>query len=175
MKHHLLTGVALVAALAFAAPVCAQITNPGTANPGGNAMGMPGPNPGGPGLTPYSSGPNPGGSALSGPRTAPSAAMAPSAPPPSSMSDTSSATPPSYHHARAHYHHKKMAAYHHEMAGYHRGKAHAIGGTANQLNQEELARLQSGNMSMPPTPSSAQGTMPPGQGGARMTPHGTVQ
>ena len=90
------------------------------------------------------------------------------------MSDTSSATPPSYRHARAHYHHKKMAAYHHEMAGYHRGKAHATGGTANQLNQEELARLQSGNMSMPPAPSY-QGTMPPGQGGPRMTPHGTVQ
>ena len=45
--------------------------------------------------------------------------------------------------------------------------------TANQLNQEELARLQSGNMGMPPAPSSAPGTMPPG--GGRMTPHGTVQ
>jgi hypothetical protein len=137
-------------------------------------MGTPGPNPGGPGLTPYSTGPNPGGSALSGPRTAPAAAMAPSAPPPSSMSESSSAMPPSHRHTRAYYHHKKMAAYHHEMAGYHRGKAYQTGGTANQLNQEELARLQSGNMSMP-APSSAQGTMPPGQGSPHMTPHGTVQ
>jgi hypothetical protein len=172
MKHHFLTGVAVVAALAFSAPAWAQSPT------GGNSMGTPGPNPGGPGLTPYSTpggaGPNPGGSALSGPRTAPPAAMAPSAMPPSSMSDTSSATPPSYRHTRAHYHHKKMAAYHHEMAGYHRGKANETGGTANQLNQEELQRLQAGNFSNPSVP--APGMMPPGQpGGARMTPHGTVQ
>ena len=51
MKH-LLTGVAVVAALAFAAPVWAQTANPS----GGNAMGLPGPNPGGGGLTPYSGG-----------------------------------------------------------------------------------------------------------------------
>ena len=53
MKHHLLTSVAVVAALAFSAPVWAQQANPS----GGNSMGTPGPNPGGPGLTPYSSGP----------------------------------------------------------------------------------------------------------------------
>src|SRR6201986_3650082 len=98
MKHHLLTGVAVAAALAFSASAWAQQANPS----GGNSMGTPGPNPGGPGLTPYSSGPNPGGSALSGPRTAPPAAMAPSAMPPSSMSDTSSAMPPSHRHARHH-------------------------------------------------------------------------
>src|SRR5689334_704259 len=100
MKHHLLSGVAVVAALARSAPVWAQSANPS----GGNAMGTPGPNPGGPGLTPYSSGPNPGGSALSGPRGTPStppAAMAPSAPPPS---DTSSAMPPSHRHTRAYHH-----------------------------------------------------------------------
>jgi hypothetical protein len=51
MKH-LLTGVAVVAALAFAAPVWAQYDNPSA----GNAVGVPGPNPGGPGLTPYSGG-----------------------------------------------------------------------------------------------------------------------
>ncbi|MGC1890992.1 MAG: hypothetical protein WA709_33780 [Stellaceae bacterium] len=174
MKHHLLTSVAVAAALAFSAPVWAQ-TNPS----GGNSVGTPGPNPGGPGLTPYSTGPNPGGSALSGPRTTPStppAAMAPSAMPPSSMSESSSAMPPSYRHARAHYHHKKMAAYHHEMAGYHRGKAYETGGSANQLNQEELQRLQAGNFSNPSAAPPAPGMMPPGQpGGARMTPHGTVQ
>ena len=51
MKH-LLTGAAMVAALAISAPAWAQPANPS----GGNSMGMPGPSPGGPGLTPYSSG-----------------------------------------------------------------------------------------------------------------------
>lgn len=165
MKHHFLTGVAVVAALAFSAPVLAQTANPS----GGNSMGTPGPNPGGPGLTPYSTGPNPGGSALSGSRSTPStppAAMAPSAMPPSSMSDSSSAMPPSHRHTRAYYHHKKMATYH-------RGKANQIGGTANQLNQEELQRLQAGNFSNPSAPPP--GMMPPGQPGGRMTTHGTVQ
>ena len=167
MKHHLLTSVAVVAALAFSAPAWAQ------ANPsGGNSLGVPGPNPGGPGLTPYSSGPNPGGSALSGPRTAPPAAMAPSAMPPPSMSDTNSAMTPSHRHTRAYYHHKNMAAHHNEMAGYHRGKANAIGGSANQLNQEELQRLQAGNFS---NPSAPPGMMPGQPGGPHMTPHGTVQ
>src|SRR6516225_717416 len=46
MKH-LLTGVGMVAALALSAATWAQPTSPG-----GNAVGMPGPNPGGPGLTP---------------------------------------------------------------------------------------------------------------------------
>ena len=41
--RHLLTGVAVCTALAFSAPVWAQATSPG-----GNSMGMPGPNPGGP-------------------------------------------------------------------------------------------------------------------------------
>jgi len=171
MKHHFLTGVAVVAALAFSVPVWAQSPT------GGNSMGTPGPNPGGPGLTPYSTpggaGPNPGGSALSGPRlaprTAPPAAMAPSAMPPSSMSDTSSAMPPKHHRASRH-------ASHGKMAGHHRGRDEQLSGSsANQLNQEELQRLQAGNFSNPSAPP-APGMMPPGQpGGARMTPHGTVQ
>jgi hypothetical protein len=49
MKY-LLTGAAVIAALAFSAPVWAQPANPS----GGNSLGVPGPNPGGPGLTPYS-------------------------------------------------------------------------------------------------------------------------
>jgi len=171
VKHHFLTGVAVVAALAFSAPAWAQSPT------GGNSMGTPGPNPGGPGLTPYSTpggaGPNPGGSALSGPRlaprTAPPAAMAPSAMPPSSMSDTSSAMPPKHHRASRH-------ASHGKMAGHHRGRDEKLSGSsANQLNQEELQRLQAGNFSNPSAPP-APGMMPPGQpGGARMTPHGTVQ
>src|ERR1700722_8441680 len=72
---HLLNGDAGVAALAFSAPVGAQPANPS----GGNAGGLPGPNPGWPGLTPYSTG----------------------APP--SASDTTSAMPPKHRHARAHH------------------------------------------------------------------------
>jgi hypothetical protein len=134
MKH-LLTGVAVVAALAFSAPVWAQAPNPS----GGNSMGMPGPNVGGPGLTPYSSGPRT--TAAPSP-SAPPPAMAPSAMPPSSMSESSSAMPPKHHRASRH-------ASHGKMAGHHRGPE-LSGSTANQLNQEELQRLQAGNFSNPP-------------------------
>lgn len=76
MKY-LLNGVAIAAALVIAGPVWAQ--NPS----GGNSVGTPGPNPGGPGLTPYSGG---------APAPAPAA---------------NSAMPP-MHHARAmhHFHHR---------------------------------------------------------------------
>jgi hypothetical protein len=151
MKH-LLTGVAVVAALALSGPVGAQPASPS----GGNAMGMPGPNPGGPGLTPYSTGqsrptaaPSP-----SAPAPAPSAAM-----PPPSMTDTTSAMPPKHRHARA--------ASHGKMAGHHRGKGPQLtGSTANQLNQEELARLQAGNFSTPAAPP-APGMPPPPRGSGR--------
>src|SRR5207302_3940020 len=73
----------------------------------------------------------------------------PSAMPPSSTYDNTSATPPSHRHAR-HYHAKG----HYDHATYHRGKGYPVNGsTANQLNQEELARLQAGNYSNPPAPS----------------------
>jgi hypothetical protein len=146
MKH-LLSGAALIAAVAISAPAWAQ---PAT-SPGGNSMGMPGPNPGGPGLTPYSSGPR---STAAPAASAPPRAMAPSAAPPSSMSDTSSAMPPR-HRAARHTSHGKMA-------GHHRGKEPQLTGTtANQLNQEELARLQAGNFSNPAAPP-APGMMPSG-------------
>jgi hypothetical protein len=146
MKH-LLTGVAVVAALAFTAPVWAQPANPS----GGNAMGMPGPNPGGPGLTPYSTGqPRP----VAAPPMAP---PPPAAAPPPSMSDSTSATPPMHRHARK--------ASHGKMAG-HTGKGPKLtGSTANQLNQEELARLQAGNFSNPSAPPPpGPGMMPPPSG-----------
>ena len=126
MKH-LLTGVAVIAALAISAPVWAQPANPS----GGNSLGTPGPNPGGPGLTPYSTG-------------------APSA------SDTTSATPPMHHHARK--------ASHGKMAG----RQQSTGSTANQLNQEELARLQAGNTSMPAASEMSPGT--PSAPGASANP-----
>jgi hypothetical protein len=145
VMKHLLTGVAVVAALAFAAPVGAQPANPS----GGNALGMPGPNPGGPGLTPYSSGPAPR------PTTSPApAAAAPAAMPPTSMPETSSAMPPKHRHAR-HVSHGKMAGHH--------GKGPQLSGSAaDQLNQEELARLQAGNFSNPSAPPP-----PPGAGAQR--------
>jgi hypothetical protein len=155
MKH-LLTGVAVVAALAFSAPVWAQPASPS----GGNSMGTPGPNPGGPGLTPYSSGPR---TTAAPPPSAPPPAMAPSATPPSSMSDTSSAMPPK-HRASRHGSHGKMAAHH-------RGRGPQLSGSsANQLNQEELARLQAGNMSMPPAPPAGPGMGSPPSAAATRGP-----
>jgi hypothetical protein len=134
--RHLLTGVAIIAALGFSAPVGAQPASPS----GGNAMGMPGPNPGGPGLTPYSTGPaRPAAAAPSAP--APTTAM-----PPPSMSDTSSAMPPKHRHARSH---GKTASHHPSRFPNLQGN-----NVANELNQAELARLQSGNFSAPPPPPS---------------------
>src|ERR1700739_699747 len=137
MKH-LLTGVAVVAALAFSAPVGAQQASPSA----GNAMGMPGPNPGGPGLTPYGAGAPPataptgrmptGGKKLSGSNYVPSTA---------SPSDTTSATPPAHRHARAH-----------KVASHHPSRFPNVTGdrSANQLNQAELARLEQGAAPMAP-------------------------
>ena len=136
MKH-LMTGVAVVAALAFSAPVWAQPANPS----GGNALGVPGPNPGGPGLTPYSSGPR---TTAATPPSAPPSAMAPSAMPSTSMSDTSSAMPPHHRHAR-HASHGKPS--HHPSRF-----PNLQGNVANQLNQAELSRLQSGDFTPPPPP-----------------------
>jgi hypothetical protein len=93
---HLLNGVAVIAALAFSAPVWAQ-----PANPSG----------------------------------------------PASASDTTSAAPPTHRHAR----HVTHAAAHHKMAP-------MKGSTADQLNQQELARLQTGTSMPPPRP---MGAMPP--------------
>ena len=135
MKY-LLNGVAVIAALAFSAPVWAQANNPGNANTGGNAMGMPGPNMGGPGLTPYSTAapppaPAPSGRMPAGGRRTSGERIPPIMPETSSASDTTSAAPPTHRHAR----HVTHAAAHHKMEP-------LTGSTANQLNQEELARLQ---------------------------------
>jgi hypothetical protein len=136
MKH-LLTGVAVVAALAFSAPVWAQPASPS----GGNPMGMPGPSPGGPGLTPYTAGQQT---------------------PPAPMAERTSAMPPK-HHA----HHAKTAAHHRDKA------PQLTGDTANQLNQEELARLQAGNFSNPPVePSNPLPPSPAPTSGGRMSTGG---
>ena len=132
MKH-LLSGVAIVAALAFAAPVWAQRTGPGVGAPGPNQ-----PVPGGPGPSSPSSN-LPASPSRDAPYPPPTAApgMAPG-----TMGETS-ATPPTHRHARASTHHVGMRE-HHPSA--------MTGSTANQLNQQEVARLQSGNYSMPPAP-----------------------
>lgn len=154
MKH-LLTGVAVVAALAISAPVWAQPANPS----GGNSMGTPGPNSGGPGLTPYSTGaspspPAPSGRMPAGGRMTSEPTNIPSTP---SASDTTSATPPMHHHARK--------ASHGRMAG----RPQLTGDTADQLNQEELARLQSGNTSMPAASEMSPGA--PSAPGASANPN----
>ena len=142
MKH-LLSGVAIVAALAFAAPVWAQRTGPGVGAPGPNQ-----PVPGGPGpSSPLSNVPPRVGTQY------PATDLPPTPPPgmaPGSMG-TTSAMPPEHRHARASTHHRGMSAH---------PPSAMSGGTANQLNQEELARLQSGNYSMPAPPSSPQAGAP---------------
>jgi hypothetical protein len=157
MKH-LLTGVAVIAALAFCAPAGAQPASPS----GGNALGLPGPNPGGPGLTPYSTGPGRPAAAPAPMAPAPSAAM-----PPPAMSDTSSAMPPRHRHARTSSHKMGKAAHHPSRFPNLQGN-----NVANELNQAELARLQSGNFSPPaPPPGPDMGSMggPTSAGGAPRT------
>src|SRR5271169_1961960 len=138
MKY-LLNGVAIAAALAIAGPVWAQqrqVPNP-NANPSGNSMGMPGPNPGGPGLTPYTGG-----------------------------GYTTSATPPMHQplHPVAHTH--AMHHFHKGMAA----KAAMRGDTTAALNREELARINSGNISSPPPPGAPMpeegSAMPPTHSGS---------
>lgn len=134
MKH-LLTGIAAVAALVIAAPVWAQ--NPS----GGNPVGTPGPNPGGPGLTPYSNG-------------APAAAPAPAMP---STPATNSAMPPMHHHREAHMmrHHYYV---HHGRVIHHGPRA--PGDTTAELNRAELARIQSSSAAPAPAPEAAHGPEP---------------
>jgi hypothetical protein len=160
---HLLSGVAVIAALALSAPAWAQPANPS----GGNAVGLPGPNPGGPGLTPYSGG---------APR--PMAAPPTSAPPPS-MSETTSATLPVHRHVRAHH-----VVSTHQMLHAHGPKSGTD--TIAQLNRAELARLQAGappmapQMAPPPPPmqgGNSMGMPGPNMDGPGLTPYssGTPQ
>jgi ABC-type nickel/cobalt efflux system permease component RcnA len=135
---HLLSGVAVIAALALSAPAWAQPANPS----GGNSMGMPGPNMGGPGLTPYSGG----------------------APPAASPPASTSAMPPMHHHARAHH-----VASTHEMLHAHGPKSGTD--TTAQLNQAELARLQAGNFTPPPVPPGPE-MAPQASGGMNRMPAG---
>jgi hypothetical protein len=164
MKH-LLGGVAVIGALALSAPVWAQPASPS----GGNSMGVPGPNPGGPGLTPYSTGAPTGRGfgpkASGGNYVPPSAATEPS---------STSATPPKHRHARAHH-----VVSTHQLLHAHGPKS--LTDTTAQLNQAELTRLQQGAPPMapqmaPPPPmqgGNSMGMPGPNAGGPGLTPYST--
>ena len=130
----LLTGVAMCAGVALSASAWAQ-----QYSPGGNAVGVPGPNPGGRGLTPYTTGPG-RAPPYYGPPPAP---MAPAAAPPSSS--YAPAPPPSYSSQRR------------------RGRTgtYSADHSANQLNRQELDRLQAQNYRYSPPPSYAPPSYPP--------------
>jgi hypothetical protein len=115
-------------------------------------------------------GPKASGGAYIPPSTQP-AAIAPSAvAAPPAMPESTSAMPPSHarHMARG------------KMAAHHRGRVPQLtGSTADQLNQEELARLQAGNAPMPaspPPPGMAPPPPPrgpyPGSPGPKASGHG---
>ena len=141
----LLSSVAVVAALAIAPPVSAQGYGPGPGartgtGPAVNPPGGPGPSSplynlpaGSPGIPGTPASQYPGSPAAISPVPVPGVA------PPG----TTSAEPP----ARASTHHKGMKAHPPEAM---------TGTTAARLNQEELARLQSGNFSNPPAPPGPQ-------------------
>jgi hypothetical protein len=147
---HLLNGVAVLTALALSAPVWAQPANPS----GGNSMGMPGPSPGGPGLTPYSTG-APTGRGF-GPKASGGNYIPPSA---TTEPSSTSVTPPKHRHARA----RHVVSTHHLLHA-HGPKSGAD--TTAQLNQAELARLQQG---APPMAPSGAPPPPPMQGGNSMS------
>ena len=137
MKY-LLSSVAIVAALALAAPVWAQGYGPGPGARTGTGPGVTPPGGLGP-SSPLSNLPGPGAPGYAPPPSGTNypAGMAPG------PGATTSAEPPAHRHARASTHHHGMAAH---------PPSQMTGGTAAQLNQEELARVAAGNFSMPPAP-----------------------
>jgi hypothetical protein len=126
---HPLSGVAVIAAFALSAPAWAQPANPSGLTPNSTGAAPPAPAPSANGAH--------GRMPAGGKKTSTRGGYIPA----------TSATPPMHHHA----HHLTHAAVHHRMAA-------RTGSTANRLNQDELARLQSGS-SMPPP--AAMGAMPP--------------
>jgi hypothetical protein len=128
----LLAGVAVVAILTIAAPVRAQTANPS----GGNSMSVPGP------ASPAA--PTPTGRMPAGGSPTSERAIIPTHPGESPM----------HRHARA--------GTHGRMAGHHGRGAQLAGDSANQLNREELGRLQAGNSSNPAPDTLGANRMPAG-------------
>ena len=145
MKY-LLSGVAIVAALAVAAPGWAQRSGPGaTAGTGtGPAVNPPGgPGPSSPLYNLPQGSPGIPGTPQSGYPASPLPAatgIVPGVPVPGG---TTSAEPPTQRHARASTHHHGLKAH---------PPSEMTGTNANQLNQEEFARVAAGNFSMQPAP-----------------------
>ena len=137
----LLTGAAVCAVLATSVSVGAQMIIPG-----GNSVNMPGPNPGGPGLTPYTTGPSP-----TYPPTWGSPPMyAPTAPPASAYGNPAAAPPPSYQGQQ------RARTYRGKMTTTYPGGDNS----ANELNRQELDRLQAQNYPSPPPWSYAPPPQP---------------
>jgi hypothetical protein len=172
MKH-LLTGVAVAAALAIAAPGWAQ--NAGGNTHDGNSIGTPGPNPGGPSVpsryagrdalfaqmstAPAPSATQPGRMPQGGKKTSSRGGNLPPPAADSTMTPTSTSAMPPTHHAVRHAH--AMHHFHKGMAE----KAASTGDTTAQLNRQELARLQTGNQGMP-APGPAMPESSPGPEGS---------
>jgi hypothetical protein len=156
MKY-LLTSVAIVAALAVTAPVSAQRSGPGAGaatgtGPEVNPPGGPGPSSplsnlpaGSPGIPGTAQSPTVPGRPYVAPGAAPG--MAPGA-------ETTSATPPTQRHARHHGH----------VAAHTTTKGTPVSGnpnlSANQMNADELARLQAGQLGNPPPADLPYATPP---------------
>src|SRR6516165_10560774 len=127
MKY-LLSSVAIVAALALAAPVWAQGYGPGAGARTGTGPGVLPPG----GLGPSSSLQNLPAGAVPGYAPPPSGTHYPEgAAPGMAPGATTSAEPPSHRHARASTHHHGLAAH---------PPSEMTGSTDAQLNQEEFAR-----------------------------------
>ena len=169
MMKYLLSSVAIVAALAITAPVSAQGYGPGPGARTGTGPGVTPPGGLGP-SSPLSNLPGPGAPGYAPPPTTnyPSAGTAPGmapaamAPAPAGMApgpEATSAAPPSHQHARPHHGH---------VAAHHTTKGIPVSGnpntSANQMNADELARLQAGSLGNPPPsalPYGQPGAMPP--------------
>ena len=132
MKH-LLNGVAIAAALAVAGPVWAQTTmSPST--PGGSAP--------------------PAAAPASPPKAMTPPAAAPAAPPTKAMTPPAPGAGP----AMASPGTPKHRPMHHMVVSHHRYQGDTM---TEQLNREELARIQGGGAPPPPPPAPGAGAPPP--------------
>src|ERR1700751_1077341 len=137
VMKYLLSGVAIVAALAIIAPASAQRSGPGATAGTGTGPGVIPPGGLGP-SSPLSNLPGPGAPGYAPPPAAhPPAGIAPGmAPGMAPSAGATSAMPPSPRHARPHHGH---------VAAHHTTKGIPVSGnpnmSANQMNADELARL----------------------------------